>query len=80
MNDNQKINIIFVLADIIEQYTLELSVKNIQLFKQDSKDIAKRCKRLVKFLDSKAPNFSESFGEISDELRNIIEKHILNKK
>ena len=75
MTDEQKIKTIAILGDIIEIYTVEIKAKFDM--KNEMNQIAKRCKKIVKFIDKYTPEKSEIFGETSDELKQVIENHLL---
>jgi len=81
MNNNEKVNVVFSIIDIVEQYMIELEPIVSHKFKQDVKAISSRCKKLIKFVDKKVSEEEAiTFGENSDELRELIENHFLKMK
>lgn len=78
LDNNSKVNLVFILADIIEQYMLEVEPLVKQEFKQDVKAISTRCKRLIKFADKcLCVEGQEQFGDTADQLRLVIENEYL---
>ena len=74
LDNNSKVNLVFLLADIQEQYMLELEKEVNYQFKQEVKAISSRCKKLIRFVDNALSEEGQSqFGDTSDELRQKIE-------
>ena len=81
MNINETINKLFLLADVMEQYTLEIEKHVKNEFKQDLRAISTRCRKLVKFADKNlCEDSQEAFGNSGDELRHLIDKHFEDDK
>ena len=80
MNTNQKIKVIFLLADVIDQYSNEIKQEVNHEFKRDINMLIKCSKKLIKFADLKLDSKdAELFGDDADLLRSEIDNIAQNK-
>lgn len=68
--DKEKIIKIYILADIIEGYLIDIYPSTSYQFKHDMNKLIKHSKNLTKFVDKNLqPKDQESFGILSDKFK-----------
>jgi hypothetical protein len=74
-SDKEKIIKVYILADIIEGYLIDLQPHTTYQFKRDINILIKHSKNLTKFVDKNLnEDDQESFGILSDKFKKKFEE------
>lgn len=74
-----KVNLVAILIDIIDQLIIEMEPTTQRNVKFVAGRAIKQNKEFIKICDKIHGPIAESFGNDSDELREVIENHIQSK-
>lgn len=80
LTESEKLNLIFILYDIINQYTCDLSTHTQKGLKMMTKRADKELRVLVRSMDAILKAQAENFGNDADEIREQLEQLVINSR